>query len=703
MKIIKISIENLGPYIGLNHIDFSVDDAAKKVVLIGGKNGAGKTTLFNSIRIGLYGCRAFGFESNNTKYLEIITQLIHSSALLKKEGRASISVSILMEDGKDDFQYTFERSWRLKTKNLRENAIVFRNGTVLSETEKSDFQSYLLQLIPPDMFQFYFFDGESISNFVFNGIKNTDFKNAFLKLCGLDTMEIIRDNFLRISNMRKKDTSNAYEEYQNAIEEKRLVCTTLEKTVLKKAAIKNDLLFIEEQLAKKEQEFIQRGGISKKEYQAMQTQINKEESKRESMRRWLKDTANDVIPFIVLKDQLVELSDRIIAEDKHQTALAFRTGLESPIVLRNLERTFNSLGIDYYEDLSKKVIDVLFKTVSENNINPILNLSKREQLDLLAKINSYLAFDISRVEAATKSIDASLQRVKQIRKKMDKSDASEADAYFARKEELLNQKGQKLQVLLEIERKIDSLCREQAEVESKLKRVQQKYEEFLKAKSVGDITAKALLAFSDLQQRLYRKYINDVEIGFQESFRLLINKSDLIDGIKIDDQLQVYPYKLKTFKRSELRRMVRQYGDRYFVTQLGDIAYETYALFNDSVADEDITLPVEVKQQLSAGEKQIFIMALYQALSKLNKVSVPYIIDTPFARIDTEHRQNILSNFFMNLKGQIIILSTDEEIVDAYQHSISESISNYYLLQHTENYGTKILKDKYFGGVYSGI
>lgn len=97
---------------------------------------------------------------------------------------------------------------------------------------------------------------------------------------------------------------------------------------------------------------------------------------------------------------------------------------------------------------------------------------------------------------------------------------------------------------------------------------------------------------------------------------------------------------------------------------------------SDTGSDE-ITLPIEVKQKLSAGEKQVFIMALYQALSRLNKVSVPYLIDTPFARIDTDHRQNILNNFFMKLKGQTIILSTDEEIVGTHRESIEGAISNY--------------------------
>ena len=42
-------------------------------------------------------------------------------------------------------------------------------------------------------------------------------------------------------------------------------------------------------------------------------------------------------------------------------------------------------------------------------------------------------------------------------------------------------------------------------------------------------------------------------------------------------------------------------------------------------------------------------MALYQALSQLNTINVPYIVDTPFARIDKEHRSKILEEFFKEL------------------------------------------------------
>lgn len=701
MKITNISIENLGPYVGENLLRFDIEDPTRNVILIGGKNGAGKTTLFNSIKIGLYGCRAYGFESENAKYLEIISNLINSTAKLERTGVARIIISILMEDGKDDFRYRFERSWKLSTKNLKEELRIYRNDIPLDETEKSDFQSYLLQLIPPDMFRFYFFDGESIGNFVFNGVRNTDFRNAFLKLCGLDTMDIIHENLLRLSNSRKKDLTGAFEAYQVVANEFNQAQNDLTAAIAARKSVQDSIVALDEELAVLEHNYMLRGGISKKDYASMQTQISREEARRDSVRKWLKETANDIIPFVILRQQLIELRGQIIREDQQQTAQAFQNALNSPSTHSKLFAIFSEAGVDDPIFLSDRVIASLAESVDGDGFESILNLSKREHLDLVAKISTLLAFDTKKVAEATKSIDDSLKTTKKIRKKLEKSDTSGADNFFDEKERILAEKQEGLRHLLDAERKVDELTGKCAEISSKLKNAQKKYEDFLKARSVSDTTAKAILAFTDLQKRLYKKYVADVERGFKESFAALINKSDLIDGIVIDDQLQVFPYKERTFNRSELRYTLQRMGESFFISQLGNTAYEAF-IEDINGTSEEITLPVEVKQQLSAGEKQVFIMALYQALSRLNKVSVPYLIDTPFARIDNEHRQNILNNFFMKLKGQIIILSTDEEIVGEHRESIENAISDYYLLKHAENNGTEIMNSAYFGGEIDG-
>ncbi len=701
MKITNISIENLGPYVGENVLTFDISDSSRNVFLIGGKNGAGKTTLFNSIKIGLYGCHAYGYESENPKYLEAISNLINSKAKLERTGVARIIISVLMEDGKDDFCYRFERTWKLSTKQLREELRIYRDDVLLNETEKSDFQSYLMQLIPPDMFRFYFFDGESISGFVFNGVRNTDFRNAFLKLCGLDTMDIIHENLLRLSNTRKKDLTGAFEEYQAVAAEHKAAQKELTDAEVAKAGIHDKIIAIDEELAQNESSYMLRGGISKKEYNAMQTQISREETRRDATRKWLRDAANDLIPFVILREELIQLRTQIVEEDQQQTAQAFQSALNSYSTHNKLYSLFLEAGVEDPIILSDKVIASLADTVNTDKIEAILNLSKREHMELTAKISTLLAFDPAKVSSASKDIEASLKTTKSIRKKLEKSDASGADDFFTEKERLLTNKQEQLQLLLSAERKVDECSAKCDETSAKLKNAQKKYEEFLKSRSVSDTTAKAILAFTDLQKRLYKKYIADVERNFQKSFHALINKSDLIDGIVIDEQLQVFPYKNCTFKRVELKKTLQKMGEAYFIAHLGNIAYDAY-LKSANDATEEVILPVEVKQQLSAGEKQVFIMALYQALSKLNKVSVPYLIDTPFARIDTEHRQNILNNFFMQLKGQIIILSTDEEIVGSHKESIEDAISNTYLLQHTENVGTAIVDSAYFGGDTDG-
>ena len=76
---------------------------------------------------------------------------------------------------------------------------------------------------------------------------------------------------------------------------------------------------------------------------------------------------------------------------------------------------------------------------------------------------------------------------------------------------------------------------------------------------------------------------------------------------------------------------------------------------------------------------------------------MPYIIDTPFSRIDKEHRGKILDQFFKKLNGQIIILSTDEEIVGEYYESTKSILSNIFVLNHKNDGSTTIISNTYFG------
>lgn len=698
MKIESIQVKNIGPYVDQNTFNFSLSNSARRMVLIGGKNGAGKTTLFNAIKICLYGCVAFGFEANNSRYFDKVAEIINSNEKLKKIGEASVSIKLLLDDGKYNHLYTFDRSWRLTGKRIIETFNLYKDGVIVSENEKSDFESYLLQLLPPNLFRFYFFDGEKISDFVFNSSKNSDFKDAFLKLCNLDTMEIIRENFRRISRQKAKGSVDIAQEYDRCLAEDNLRATRVSCAEEDYQEVLDEIAQIDEELATLEKVYTKGGGISKKKWKSMQEQISKEEVRREETRKWLKDIANNVLPFIILRRQLEDAKEQIVLEHKAQAAANVKSTMDTPEIRSIIAAVLERSGVEFADDISEKVIYEISDFASyAMQITPILNLSEFDRYEISSKINSLLAFDTGRIKTATDDIEASLNCVKRIRKKMERSSIENYDAYLQKKSDLNEQKLHRTQRLLEIDKELQQYRSEKAISASKLAKAKSNYEILLKKISINDISARALLAFDELQDILYRKSIRTVERSFRKYFAALINKSDLIDGIHIDDNLNVLPYKMKPFMVSELRKTIAKNGSEYLIAQIGLHAYE---VFEKCVAngEEEITLPVEVKQQLSAGEKQIFIMAIYQALSQLNKIDVPYIVDTPFARIDKEHRGKILEQFFKRLNGQVIILSTDEEIVGHYQDVISDIVSDTFVLNHTANGNTEILANTYFGG-----
>lgn len=698
MKIKKIQLKNIGPYVDYNGFDFNIADSVKRMVLVGGKNGAGKTTLFNAIKICLYGCVAFGYEANNTKYYEEVEKIINTNEKLKKIGESEVKIDLLIDDGKDDHIYTFIRSWQVRGKRIIETFVLLKDNEPVNETEKSDFESFLLQTLPPNLFKFYFFDGEKISDFIFNGNKNTDFKEAFLKLCNLDTMEIIRDNFRRISRNQSKDGIDLSEEYENCLSEDNLLAERIASAEEDYKEIASEIAVIDDQLASLEKVYAKSGGISKKEWRSMEERIAKEESRREEKRKWLKDIANNVLPFIILQPQLEDLKDQIMIEHKAQVDANVKSTIDTPEIKSIIANVLDMSGIELSDTITEKIIDeIVDYTNTTASITPVLNLSDFDRFELTSKINSLLSFDTSRIKAATDDIEASLNHVKRIRKKMERSSIENYEGYLKAKSDLNEEKAEKTLKLIEIDAELQKCRADKAVSSAKLAKAKASYEAVLKKQSINDISARALLAFDELQTILYEKSIKQVEEGFQRYFTSLINKSDLIDGIHIDSNLNVLPYKNKPFDAIELKKTIDKNGSEYVIAQIGLHAYE---MLQEKMAagEREIVLPVEVKQQLSAGEKQIFIMALYQALSQLNKIDVPYIVDTPFARIDKEHRGKILDRFFKQLNGQVIILSTDEEIVGNYCDVISDIVSNTFVLNHTINGNTEIIADTYFGG-----
>ena len=87
---------------------------------------------------------------------------------------------------------------------------------------------------------------------------------------------------------------------------------------------------------------------------------------------------------------------------------------------------------------------------------------------------------------------------------------------------------------------------------------------------------------------------------------------------------------------------------------------------------------------------------MYWAIIKSSGQNIPFIIDTPFARIDMEHREQLAKLFFTSVSNQVIILSTDEEVVGIYHDRIRNKTAHEYLLTNNEITGHTSVCPGYF-------
>lgn len=102
---------------------------------------------------------------------------------------------------------------------------------------------------------------------------------------------------------------------------------------------------------------------------------------------------------------------------------------------------------------------------------------------------------------------------------------------------------------------------------------------------------------------------------------------------------------------------------------------------------------------LSAGEKQIFTQALFSAVAKVSGRIFPSVIDTPIGRLDEEHRINVLRHL-AERKGQVILISTNTEVVGPYLDAIRDKVAKTYLLESRAigDYRTTRPVEGYFPG-----
>jgi len=647
----KIALNDFGVYRGRNEFDFKTTQE-KPIILCGGTNGAGKTTLFESVMLCLFGKESFEKKMTQKDYHQAIQRSIHRYLGTKKSAdEASIIVQFQYAHEGKISEYQIMRMWQNNDGRIDEKLDVKKKisddkFTALDSIEESQWQSFINELIPRGIAKLFFFDGEKIQSIADEGNEDIQIKSSFDALLGLDLVEqLSTDISLSILRNSKDDQKQVLEEIERLTKEKEeseeKIGKYYQKIVFKKSEIEDvrkRALVMEDKIAKLG------GGFASKreELKIEQTSLM---GKMNVIEQEIRTLCSETLPFSLIPKQLEQLKDEI-TNDQTKT----RAQLEKEILEKNLEEMSKKIAIpsDIGEFLKEKISSL--QSIEKTSFN----LSTDDRWKIVGLIDKINNTSKENLESQTKTYNELVDQLQKVKVGLDSAPHDD-------------EIGPIFSELKQIHHELGSL-------ESELKRLED-----------IETQEKSLVKIlnSQIREKLSKKHkdkrrVSGIELGekvqdvLQEYSRILRNKKlELLESYILDAM------KMLLHKKDFIEKV--------------SINKETFEVSLYKGNDDEIT-----KDMLSKGELQMYATSVVWGLAKTSGRPLPFMIDTPLARLDDEHRESLVEKFYPYASHQLIIFSTNSEINKEFYPKLEPHIERSFVLQYDSEKGKSVKHDNYF-------
>lgn len=716
MKINKLKLKNFRSYEEETVFDFATTDD-KNIILIGGKNGAGKSTIFEAIKLCIYGPMAYKYQGFNASYISKVKSNINNNSLKSDLVDAFVSIDLELSEGTEINIYTLVRKWTFKNKKLDEIFLVYKNYSPipLKDEELNFFENYITSIISPKIFEFFFFDGEHLSEFFIGKNSNTHLKQSLLSLCNFDTFDVLKSTILSSIRNSKNDDAELELAKTNylALEDE------FAKLTLEKANLVDDLNNISinlDDLNQKqkqlESDFRKKGGVLAEEREILNKKTIELETRRSVINQSIKDFCNDMLPFLIVKDQIFNLKNQIKSESDNLVYSQLKDKLSADYFKNLLISKLDTSSIDEIAmTVSEALIDDIKPDNQDDDFKVIHNLSNDESNSILSLIDNILSIDDNNILSLFDEHRNIGEELSKIRTILNNSLEDESlNKYIHELTDLSNKIGHLSEVKNNLEIKLKDLDILVSNAETSKDKAKSKYTDLLQSNKVVDMSSDLILMLDDMITTLTESKTKEIQNNFMYIFKKIIRKDNFIDFIDIDSNFNTSLYINKMYNSLEIENLIENIGYDEMEKKLGNLFFEDlfteYKVKNRSELlnkikngnqSAFITLRTKVDiNGFSSGEKQIYILCLYWALLKASDIEIPFIIDTPYARIDETHRNNITNEYFSTISDQVIILSTNTEIDEKSYKDIKPRLNGEYLIDYDDINRKTIQSKGYF-------
>lgn len=647
MIIKELKLYNFGVYAGDNVFTFSSN---KPVVLVGGMNGRGKTTFLEAILLSLYGQNSFAYQESKFKsYGQYLKSYINMS-----DGTNEASVELFFSlDSSETENYRIKRSWNSNSQRIREEIAVYKNGK-LSSFLTENWLMFIENILPSRLSNFFFFDGEKIAELA---VEDTDsqMKESIRSLLGISVLDVLSNDIGRIitRNVKKSTSDKTVAELEGL----RAIKDALEKQLNAVGTQINDeksnLSANKRKLDLLNNEYKSKGGeLIKQREDLYQKKISLTTKLNQVNDLLISDAASE-LPLVLVKDLLLDIEDQALLEQEKKTLSM--TLYQMKYMLKFYKKEFpDNL------DNANHFIEFIRDNAESGDVEEIYGLSDNCLFRLQNLLENDLTEKISLTQNHLRMQNKNKDEINQLENylSVDIDEKALAKLYKEIKmtEEKISENEVKIRSLEEQYKKLNG------QYISSNSEFKKNVETYLQRVELNDDTDRLLkylqIANNILDEykiRLQRRKVGIVAETMTRCYKVLANKKNLIDQILMDENTL-------------------------------DLSY----INHDGEKIE--------KASLSAGEKQLMVISLLWALAICSKRKLPVIIDTPLSRLDSNHREALISSYFPHASEQTIILSTDSEITPEYYNMMKENIGDEFTLVYDDSTKSTSIRSGYFVG-----
>ena len=498
----------------------------------------------------------------------------------------------------------------------------------------------------------FLFDGEKIAELA-EDTNGAALSGALKKLVGIDLLETLQTDLKATQRRGLKRGSNAVSlaEINTLEEDLKQTEEQMQSSRLNIAETNAELAQVAKLKDSKNNEILARGGAWA---QGRDKELKKEIELRatiDAQKASLKDILNSSLPFAFAPTYCAKVLDTIDQEIASQQQSQFEKTFKSKEA--ELKKSMNAdFNAQQYEVIERVLNDTFLQDKSEetkplHNISP-LHLAQFSSILKNAKLTKKkadkAAKDLAKLSTQLESTERNIARAP------DEDILSQLKIEF---DELIS-KEVELRTNLELEKKtLKATTLHAINTAQALKKLTSSMNTANDDARLIELCEQSITVVDEFAQILTQRKLKQLESEFHESYQRLARKKDSIPRPVIDP---------KTFHVSLLNSV-------------------------DSEID---------KNDMSAGEKQVYAIAMLDALAKITGKNLPVIIDTPLGRLDSQHRDNIVENYFPFASHQVIILSTDTEIHQTYKTKLDSAISHSIKLEYSEKTNSTTVTNGYF-------